>query len=202
MQSQIVKLEQDIEAVVCLVTAEDPEISRNWNVLRFTFVEWHNRPKIWAAVRRSFIKSHPLFFDNANLTSQQLDTTGSIWQLSCRHSKDSHSDRPEVQSSLCWMRTFCVVMKWTAHSAVTSDTPWFKMKILLKPFNLYSAVKPLYIVSKLLGLAPLGLKSMAESPEHFKGSAGLIGTVGSVLYSITILFIFVTLHCVCVYITR
>ena len=39
MQSQIVKLEQDIEAVVCLVTAEDPEISRNWNVLRFTFVE-------------------------------------------------------------------------------------------------------------------------------------------------------------------
>lgn len=54
----------------------------------------------------------------------------------------------------------------------------------LKPVNVYSAVKPLHIISKLLGLVPLGLKSMAFSPGHLNGSAGLIGTVGSVFYSI------------------
>jgi 7tm Chemosensory receptor. len=73
------------------------------------------------------------------------------------------------------------------------------MRIHFIPNNVYSAVKPLCIVSKLLGLAPLGLKSMAVSPERFKGSAGLIWTVGSVFYSITILLIFVALHCVCLY---
>ena len=62
MQVQIGKLEQDIEAVVCLVTVEDPEISRNWNVLRFTFVEWHNCLKIWGTVRRSFIKMSSTLF--------------------------------------------------------------------------------------------------------------------------------------------
>jgi len=156
MQSQIVKLELYIETVVCLVTDEDPEISRNWNVLRFIFVEWHNSLKIWASVRRSFIKMSSTLFDDANLTCQKLDTTGSIWQLSCRHSRDSHSDRPEVQRSLCWMRTFCVV-KWTAHSAVTSDTPWFKMQILLKPFNLYSAGNLCTLYHNYWVSHPLGL---------------------------------------------
>jgi hypothetical protein len=72
-------------------------------------------------------------------------------------------------------------------------------KTHLKPVNVYSAVEPLYIVSRFLGIAPLGLKSMALSPGHFNGSAGLIGTVGSVFYSITIQLIFMILHCVCLH---
>jgi hypothetical protein len=73
------------------------------------------------------------------------------------------------------------------------------MKIHLKPSNVYSVVKPVYVVSKLLGLAPIGLKTAAVSLEDFKGSVGLISTLSSTFYSIIILLIFVTLHCVSIH---
>jgi hypothetical protein len=70
------------------------------------------------------------------------------------------------------------------------------MKIHSKRTNVYSAMIPLYVVSKLLGLAPIRLKTAAVSPENLKGSSGLLWTVANTFYSITILLIFVTLYCV------
>jgi hypothetical protein len=70
------------------------------------------------------------------------------------------------------------------------------MKVLFKVRNVYSAVKPLYILSNILGLAPLQFKTAVVAPENSEGSVGLRGlTAGSCLYSLTVLLILMTFHC-------
>lgn len=71
------------------------------------------------------------------------------------------------------------------------------MKIISKTRNIFSAVKPLYILSKVFGIAHLRFKSSVVAPDNFKGSVGLKGsTFGSCLYSLTILIILIIFHCV------
>jgi hypothetical protein len=99
------------------------------------------------------------------------------------------------------MKTFTAVTKCSSEGEIILKRACFRMKICLKPRNIYSAVKPLYILSKLLGLTQLRSETATVTPENFKSSVGVVSwTVGNTLYSVIILFILMTFHCLSLHI--
>jgi hypothetical protein len=70
------------------------------------------------------------------------------------------------------------------------------MEIRLEHRSVHSALKLLYILSKLFGIAPLNLKIGAITPRYFKHAIGLRWEIFRTLYPATILLILMTANCI------
>jgi hypothetical protein len=70
------------------------------------------------------------------------------------------------------------------------------MEIRLEHRSVHSALKLLYILSKLFGIAPLNLKSEAITPWNFKPAVRLRWEIFRTLYPLTILLILMTVNCI------
>jgi hypothetical protein len=70
------------------------------------------------------------------------------------------------------------------------------MEIRFEPKSLHSALKALFFLSALFGIAPLKLKSSGMAPGYCKASIGLRWEIGRTLYPFTILLALIVSNCI------